>query len=171
MNNFYCNDLNTFSLYFVCIFSGCKRSDITTHSSMQLYSSFFDESTPLNQLEQAYTTGQKLPRDPSKPLRRSTRPCNKVSGPETDLKSFDESNFILKAASRGINIRKSSSQTQRLFTYQPQRQIPAGFEQINEDLYARKDNKFMVFNGAGVNSWKSPPQPVTKTSNYNFKIY
>jgi len=150
---------------------GCKRSDVTTESSMRLYSSFYDDTTQLNQLEQAYTTGQKLPPDPSKPLRRSTRPCAKVSGSGKELKSFDESSFILKAAARGINVRKSSSQTQRLLTYQPQRIIPAGFEQINEDLYARKDNKFMVFNGAGVNSWKTPPCPVTKTNIYNFKIF
>jgi hypothetical protein len=35
-----------------------------------------------------------------------------------------------------------------------------GFEQINEDLYARSDNKFLVLNGPGVGSWKS--QAVTK---------
>ena len=67
----------------------------------------------------------------------------------------------MKAASRGINIRKKSSKSQ--IEFHTQRPIPSGFEQINEDLFARKDNKFMVFNGAGVDSWKSPPQPVTKT--------
>eukprot|EP00594_Rhizosolenia_setigera_P015855 CAMPEP_0178972640 /NCGR_PEP_ID=MMETSP0789-20121207/21161_1 /TAXON_ID=3005 /ORGANISM="Rhizosolenia setigera, Strain CCMP 1694" /LENGTH=88 /DNA_ID=CAMNT_0020660181 /DNA_START=76 /DNA_END=342 /DNA_ORIENTATION=+ len=37
-----------------------------------------------------------------------------------------------------------------------------GFEQINEDLYARKENKFMVFNGVGVDTWYSGTQPITK---------
>jgi len=148
---------------------GYRRSDITTDSSMKLYSSFFDQSNEISPLEQAYAIGDRLPNDPSKPLRRSTRPCEKVSGPDKDLKSFDESSFILKAASRGINIRKKTSRTRdkqdniNIIEFHTQRPIPAGFEQINEDLFARKDNKFMVFNGAGVDSWKSPPQPVTKT--------
>lgn len=98
-------------------------------------------------------------------------------GPGRDLRSFDESSFILKAASRGINVRRKSSRRPGegvsggssggggigAADGNQQRPIPAGFEQINEDLFARKDNKFMVFNGAGVDSWKSPPQPVTKT--------
>ena len=102
-------------------------------------------------------------------MRRSTRPCDKVSGPDRDLRSFDEASFILKAASRGINIRNKSSRGKdkednaNIIEYHSQRPIPAGFEQINEDLFARKDNKFMVFNGSAVDSWKSPPQPVTKT--------
>lgn len=148
---------------------GYKRSDLTTESSMKLYSSFFDpESTSLSQLEQTYITGgNRFLSDPSKPLRRSTRPCEEVSGPGKDLKKFDEASFILKAASRGINIRKTTVQNDSdkidVLKFQSNINIPTGFEQINEDLFARKDNKFMVFNGAGVNSWKNPPQPVTKT--------
>jgi len=148
---------------------GYRRSDITTDSSMKLYSSFFDQSTEISQLDQAYAIGERLPNDPTKPLRRSTRPCEKVSGHGKDLRGFDETSFILEAASRGINIRKKSSRSREkddntnIIEFHTQRPIPAGFEQINEDLFARKDNKFMVFNGAGVDSWKSPPQPVTKT--------
>jgi hypothetical protein len=112
------------------------------------------------QLEEAYAVGERLPSDPTKPLRRSTRPCDKVSGPDKELRSFDEESFIRKAATKGINIaRKSPS---GLMEFRTQRPTPNGFEQINEDLFARKDNKFMVFNWAGVDSWKSPPQPVTK---------
>ncbi len=141
---------------------GYRRSDITDDSSMKLYSSFFDKTVcELSPLEQAYVIGERLPSDPTKPLRRSTRPCEKVSGPDKDLRSFDEAGFIMKAASRGINIRKKSSKSQ--IEFHTQRPIPSGFEQINEDLFARKDNKFMVFNGASVDSWKYPPQPVTKT--------
>ena len=112
------------------------------------------------QLEEAYAIGERLPTDPTKPLRRSTRPCEKVSGPEGELRSFDEESFIRKAASKGINIRKKPPSS--LVEFRSQRPIPNGFEQINEDLFARKDNKFIVFNYAGVNSWMSPPQPVTK---------
>lgn len=148
---------------------GYKRSDVTTESSMKLYSSFFDpDSTSLTRLEQTYVTGgQKFIHDPSKPLRRSTRPCEEVSGPGKDLKKFDETGFIMKAASRGINIRKTTVQSEEdkidVLKFQSNIKIPPGFEQINDDLFARKDNKFMVFNGAGVNAWKNPPQPVTKT--------
>ena len=128
-------------------------------------------SSFVTKLEQAYAVGERLPSDPTKPLRRSTRPCEKVSGPDKDLRNFDEAGFILKAASRGINIRKRSSRSRDreedniniIKFHGTQRPIPSGFEQINEDLFARKDNKFMVFNGAGVDSWTSPPQPVTKT--------
>ena len=125
-------------------------------------------------LEQAYAIGERLPSD-GKPLRRSTRPCEKVSGLDKDLRSFNEASFILKAASKGVNVRKKSSSKSRgtndhiNVVESTQRPIPAGFEQINEDLFARKDNKFMVFNGAGMNTyvggvdaWTSSPQPVTK---------
>ncbi len=112
------------------------------------------------QLEEAYAIGERLPTDPTKPLRRSTRPCEKVSGPDKDLRSFDEESFIRKAASKGFNIAKKSPSS--LIEFRSQQPIPNGFEQINEGLFARKDNKFMVFNWAGVDSWTSPPQPVTK---------
>ena len=148
---------------------GYKRSDLTTESSMSLYSSFFDpDATTLSQLEQTYVTGgQKLFNEASKPLRRSIRPCQEVSGPGKDLKKFDEANFIMNAASRGIHIKKTAVPDEKdkidVLKFQSNIKIPPGFEQINEDLFARKDNKFMVFNGAGVNSWKNPPEAVTKT--------
>ena len=83
-----------------------------------------------------------------------------MSGPDKELRSFDEECFIRKAATKGINIARKSPSS--LMEFRTQRPTPNGFEQINEDLFARKDNKFMVFNWAGVDSWKSPPQPVTK---------
>ena len=93
-----------------------------------------------------------------------------MSGTNKDLRSFDEASFILKAASKGVNVKKKSSSRgggsdkdmNMIESLHTQRPIQ-GFEQINEDLFARKDNKFMVFNSAGVDSWSSPPQPVTKT--------
>ena len=55
------------------------------------------------------------------------------------------------------------SRSQPLFQFEKRQPVPAGFEMINEDMFARKDNKFMVFNGAGVASWKGT-KPVTKIS-------
>lgn len=34
---------------------------------------------------------------------------------------------------------------------------------INEDMFSRKENKFMVFNGPGVDSW-TDTNPITKIS-------
>jgi len=44
-------------------------------------------------------------------------------------------------------------------------QVPVleGFEQINEVFFARRDNKFMVFNMAGMLSWRGT-EPVTKAT-------
>ena len=39
--------------------------------------------------------------------------------------------------------------------------VKDGFEQINDDLFARRANKFMVFNGVGMQDWTT--KPVTKT--------
>lgn len=119
---------------------GYKRSDVTTETSMKLYSSFFDpETTRLSQLEQTYATGgQKFMHDPSKPLRRSTRPCEDVSGPGKDLKKFDEARFILKAASHGINIRKTTVQAEKnkidVLKFQSNVKTPSGFEQVSSAL-------------------------------------
>lgn len=149
---------------------GYRRSDLTTDSSMKLYCSFFDQSSEISPLEQAYALGERLPNDPSKPLRRSIRPSEKVSGPDKELRSFDEAGFILKAASKGVNVRKKSSSKSRdkddrisIVEFHTERPIKEGFEQINEDMFARKDNKFMVFNEISMRTWKSPPQPETKT--------
>jgi len=40
--------------------------------------------------------------------------------------------------------------------------VREGFEQINDDLFARRANKFMVFNGVGMREWTT--KPVTKKS-------
>ena len=38
--------------------------------------------------------------------------------------------------------------------------IPPGYEQINDNLFARKDNRFLVFNKNAIEDW--PPKPSTK---------
>ena len=35
--------------------------------------------------------------------------------------------------------------------------VKDGFEQINDDLFARRANKFMVFNGVGMQEWTTKP--------------
>ena len=42
--------------------------------------------------------------------------------------------------------------------------LPEGFEQINDDLFARRDNKFLVLNGAAVGTWQEAV-PKTKVMN------
>ncbi|KAI2508478.1 hypothetical protein MHU86_6005 [Fragilaria crotonensis] len=68
--------------------------------------------------------------------------------------------FVKKAAELGITIQSYDdimhSKSPSLFTFARVGDVPAGFEQINDDLFARKDNKFMVFNGAG---WITGTEP------------
>jgi len=40
---------------------GCRRSDLTTEESMKLYSSFFDDSTPLSILDLTFLMGSSPP--------------------------------------------------------------------------------------------------------------
>ena len=44
---------------------GCRRSDLTDAKSMELYCSFFDQTTPLSRLDRSYITGKQLPADTS----------------------------------------------------------------------------------------------------------
>ena len=51
-----------------------------------------------------------------------------------------------------------------LFSKEARRSIPEGFEQINDDMFARRDNRFVVFNGTGLDTWrKDSKEPRTKT--------
>jgi hypothetical protein len=74
---------------------------------------------------------------------------------------------VKKASRLGIPVIPREELAKSAFTplygFSRRRKLPPGFEQINEDMFARKDNKFMVFNGAGVDSWHGT-QPVTKVS-------
>eukprot|EP00957_Ditylum_brightwellii_P113701 8669251-Ditylum_brightwellii.AAC.1 len=141
---------------------GCKRSDLTTERSMKLYSSFFDESTKISGLGMMYMLGEENPGDFSNQKKRVIE-----KEPFSSKISVEHSSFAKKAAHIGIPISARRSESEQpspsLFSYQNHRPVPPGFEQINEDLYARRDNKFMVFNGTGVDFWNGAiPCPITK---------
>jgi hypothetical protein len=133
----------------------CRRSDLTNSASLELYASVFDGDTNLSTADriflQAATSESFKERKPVYPPLESTEP----------------SSFVKKAARLGIAITSysgdSMSVTPSLYQFAPQHDVPVGFEQINEDMFARRDNKFMVFNGAGVDSWTGT-QPITKVS-------
>lgn len=126
-----------------------SRSDLTTDQSLDLYSTFFDASTKLSYAEAILFNGKgwKVPEESTSRERSSHW---KVPGPK--------SNLVKKAGRLGINITPRETLEQRrqapLFHTSLEDHVPDGFEQIHDDLFARKDNKFMVFNGPGARSWK-----------------
>jgi hypothetical protein len=141
----------------------CRRSDITTEKSLELYSSFFDDSTRMSQLGMTYLLGEKPKLGDSATPGALRRMSGKHSSDDCD--GVPTESFADKAARVGISI-PSSFEIQKwksppLFSFERKGGVPVGFEQINEDLFARKDNKFMVLNGAGVDSWDGT-QPKTK---------
>jgi hypothetical protein len=133
----------------------CRRSDLTTADSLQLYASMFDESTQLSTADLIFALGDK-PEGESPPSQ--SRPVNTASR---------STSFVKKAARRGIKITSyediAKAKSAPLFKLDQRRPVPPGFEQINDDMFARKDNKFMVLNGAGVSSWHGA-HPITKIS-------
>jgi hypothetical protein len=141
---------------------GCRRSDLTTEESMKLYTSYFDDATSLSTLDVTFIVG-------------SNPPGSKSQAKEAFLNNRErafttqpmKSEFVFKAARMGYSIPSQSeiakAKSPQLFLWNEPRKTPNGFEQINEDLFARKDNKFMVFNGAGVDSWQGT-EPKTKVA-------
>lgn len=132
----------------------CSRSDITTEKSLELYSSFFDDSTPMSQLDMTYMLGEKSqPVEKSAALSTSSRRASiDETGEESKLSFAEKANRLGISIPSAADIEKSKSPP--LFTFERTGGVPSGFEQINEDLFARKENKFIVLNGAGVDSWK-----------------
>jgi hypothetical protein len=133
----------------------CRRSDLTTGNSLNLYASLVDEDTELSIPDMIFLLGKK-PAEASGETPRKCLDADKNKVP-----------FVEKAARMGVPIVPHAEvmkcKSPPLFQFERQRKVPAGFEQINEDMFARKDNKFMVFNGAGVDSWKGS-NPLTKVS-------
>ena len=140
---------------FLDLSSTCRRSDLTTANSMKLYSSFFAPDMELTTPDLTFMLGAKQSVNPSK------RDLNGVDIPN------GTSSFVARAAKLGYHIPSHSdlikSRVPPLFPSKRRSTVPAGFEMINEDMFARKDNKFMVFNGAGIDSWNGKA-PVTKAS-------
>lgn len=137
----------------------CRRSDLTTAASLSLYASFFDDSTALSALNLTYICGE-----------RQTRPksgeSDGVNKNEASRK-HEQNNFVSKASRLGVCIKSyadiAKEKAPPLFNFERSGEVQSGFEQINEDLFARKDNKFMVFNGAGMDSWNGT-EPITKVA-------
>lgn len=138
----------------------CRRSDFTTEKSLELYSSFFDDSTPMSQLDMTYVLGEKPKLDKLDGAKNAKK--------ATFEKEKDEMvSFAEKASLLGISIPSAAEIEKKkappLFNFDRKGGVPAGFEQINEDLFARKDNKFIVLNGPAVDSWvRDGSEPKTK---------
>lgn len=131
------------------------RSELSTTNSLQLYSSFYPHHEEITTPDLTFMLGD-----------RADVPHTKTKSEHLDLKQRSSA-FVTRAKRLGIPITSHAdlmeSRSQPLFQFERRKDVPAGFEMINEDFFARKDNKFMVFNGAGVESWKGT-EPVTKIS-------
>ena len=129
---------------------GCRRSDLTDEKSMSLYCSFFDQDTPLSKLNKTYITGKSLPTD-------------SFSSSRQDRKLND--NSLGQSASKSRwSLHMAEKRSPSLFSKETRRFVPEGFEQINDDMFARRDNRFVVFNGTGLDTWrKDSKEPRTKT--------
>jgi hypothetical protein len=133
----------------------CSRSDLSTAAAFKQYASAFDESTLLSTPDVIFLNEQ-----PSSNLPLPSRP------PES-LRTMSRSpeSFVQKAAKLGYDISPysdaSADSVASLFPRSGRQSVPAGFEQINDDMFARKDNIFMVFNSAALDSFHGA-QPVTK---------
>lgn len=136
--------------------SRCERSNLSTEGSLKLYASMFNADSMLSVSDQIFLQAY-IP-ETSKEKMNPHLP--------TEVKSNHTIPFVEKASRLGISIKKSTNfASEELQLFQPEylREIPPGFEQINEDMFCRRDNKLMVFNGAGVRSWTGS-NPITKIS-------
>lgn len=133
----------------------CRRGDLTTEESLMLYTRPFDPSTSLTKADQIFLTGEKVDTVEHK------------NCPELTNLQPSRDALVKKATRLGIKVfphdEMDKAKYKPLFHFDRRRPIPPGFEQINEDMFARKDNKFIVFNGSGVDSWTGN-QPITKIS-------
>ncbi len=135
---------------------GLRRSDLTDSKSMQLYCSFFDDSISLTNYEMNTISGGKEKLDTTLP---------KGVASESDVRKESRRRELLNMTkAKMMGLKKSfNAKSPALFPNEELKKIPRGYEQINDDLFARKDNRFMVFNGAGLEtSW--PPKPSSKIS-------
>lgn len=135
----------------------CRRSDLTTEESLKLYATAYDPSTIITTPDQIFLTGTKPEQEGQHGNGEEPR-----SAPHTD-------SFVNKANHLGVPVTPHSELAKErhvpLFHFERRRSLPPGFEQINEEMFARKDNKFMVFNWAGVQDFASSgTRPVTKIS-------
>ena len=132
-----------------------RRSDLTTTNSLKLYTSFYSPDQAMTTTDLTVLLGETLGEEEKK-----------IKPGHTPL-SERNSQFVTRASKKGISITSheelARTRSQPLFQFERRRPVPAGFEMINEDMFSRKENKFMVFNGSGVDSW-TDTNPITKIS-------
>lgn len=133
---------------------GNQRSDFTDEKSLKLYCSHFPSYTQLSPFDLTLISSVAPASNKAVSLGIST-----VADVERRAQAF-----TTKAKRMGYNLLSYNSpigeSTLSLFKDPRKPTIPQGFEQINDDLYARVENKFLVFNAAGLCAW--PPHPITK---------
>ncbi len=135
----------------------CRRSDLTTEDSLKLYASEFDGASELSIADQIFLLSKVPDTIPTDRFAERRKLIDNERGPS----------FVEKSAKLGISV-ISDDETHRsslpaLYERERRHVAPEGFEQINEDLYSRTDNKYMVLNGAGVATWNGS-RGVTKIS-------
>ena len=132
----------------------CQRSGLTTAKSLQLYVSNFDCDSTLSTCDRIFLQAHRSEKSKHCALRHPY------------VQTGEAKQFFEKAADLGFLIipheQRCASILPPLFHSYQKQCMSSEFEQINEDMYSRKENKFMVFNGAGVESW-SGTQSITKT--------
>lgn len=157
---------------------GQRRSDLTDSKSMKLYCSFFDDSLVVSNLEMNSMSGGKeqlyktLPKNISDCQPYDPFLLTKFQSKNTNVAESNRPEVLHNARSKMLGLipfNKNSASSAALFPNEALMKIPRGYEQINDDLYARKDNRFMVFNGVGLeNDW--PPKPISKINSLSSDI-
>ena len=114
-----------------------RRSELTTGDSLNLYFSYFAAEDVMADKELQYmlnegedvgeTDGSEEKKDPGSASLEDTDTATPQPLPQST------------AAADPPGPRRTG--------------VRDGFEQINDDLYARRANKFMVFNGVGMDTW------------------
>jgi len=146
-----------------------RRSDLTTESSLRLYCSMFDDQQlSLSQADITYVLGEKTR------ISRNSSVSVEAVLPTVDALNLDHQSSsgegsIVNQISSWLD--DGNSHHKYIVSQFPsflsaQSHIKPGFEQINDDLYARNDNKFLVLNGAAVESWTGS-QPLTKLNGWS----
>lgn len=135
---------------------GCQRSGLTTANSLQLYVSNFDDGSTLSTYDRIFLQAHSFEK-PKRCMRRFS-----------DVQTGHSERFVDVAAQLGYDItpheQRRANILPPLFHSDQKQLLSQEFEQINEDMFSRKENKFMVFNGCGVDSW-SGTRSITKTQN------
>ena len=133
------------------------RSGLTSPNSLQKYVSKFDDGTELWTADRIFLHAYE-----EEYLRKERQAA--ISDNSTESMSF-----VNKAARLGIKItphqEKAANVLPPVYQSDQTNLVLPEFEQINEDMFSRKENKFMVFNGAGVESWTGT-QSLSKCSNH-----